>query len=160
QMSVEQRRVIQRAFKHLSTSVIAPFTDQAKVETLLSRAMANGAIFTLVQEDKPQAVSGMLDEVSVQGLKFRASDDYARRHFDVQSPVFLAFSMDFDAYHGEALLTGLEDDRVTIEFPKTLFFSEKRSRQREAVPAGGSVLLEITLPYPKGSVIQREVLDL
>src|SRR5262249_57486331 len=34
QMSVEQRRVIQRAFKHLSTSVIAPFPDQPKVQTL------------------------------------------------------------------------------------------------------------------------------
>ena len=160
QMSVDQRRVIQKAFKHLSTSVITPFTDQAKVEALLARAMASSAVFTLVQEDKPQAVSCLLDELSSQGLKLRASDDYARRYFDLQIPVILAFSMEFNAYHGETFLTALEEDRITLEFPKTLFFSEKRSRERERIPAPGKVFLEITLPYPKGSLIQREVLDL
>ncbi len=49
---------------------------------------------------------------------------------------------------------------IVVEFPKLLFFSEKRSRERETIPAPGKVLLEITLPYPKGSIIQREVLDL
>ncbi len=73
QMSVDQRRVIQKAFKHLSTSVITPFTDQDKVETLLTRAMVSSAVFTLVQEDKPQAVSCLLDEVSIHGLKLRAA---------------------------------------------------------------------------------------
>jgi len=160
QMSVDQRRVIQKAFKHLSTSVITPFTDQAKVESLLARAMASSAVFTLVQEDKPQAVSCLLDDVSIHGLKLRAADDYARRHFDMQVPVILAFSMEFNAYHGETFVTALEEDCIAVEFPKTLFFSEKRSRERETVPTPGQVFLEIVLPYPKGSVIQREVLDL
>ena len=160
QMSVDQRRVIQKAFKHLSTSVITPFSDQAKVETLLTRAMVSSAVFTLVQEDKPQAVSCLLDEVSIHGLKLRAADDYAKRHFNSQAPVILAFSMDFNAYHGETVLTALEEDRIAVEFPKVLFFSEKRSRERETIPAPGKVFLEMTLPYPKGSVIQREVLDL
>ena len=70
-MSVDQRRVIQKAFKHLSTSTINPFTDQRKVEMLLTRAMVSSAVFTLVQEDKPQAVSCLLDEVSTHGLKLR-----------------------------------------------------------------------------------------
>ena len=154
QMSVDQRRVIQKAFKHLSTSVITPFSDQTKVETLLTRAMASSAVFTLVQEDKPQAVSCLLDEVSIHGLKLRAADDYAQRHFNIQVPVILAFSMDFNAYHGETVLTALEEDRIAVEFPKVLFFSEKRSRERETIPAPGKVFLEMTLPYPKGSVIQ------
>src|SRR4029453_5079014 len=52
QMSVDQRRVIQKAFKHLSTTVITPFTDQDKVKTLLTRAMTSSTAFTLVQEDQ------------------------------------------------------------------------------------------------------------
>lgn len=161
QMSVDQRRVIQKAFKHLSTSVITPFTEEGKVQALLTRAMATSAIFTLVQEDKPQAVSCLLDDVSIhEGLKLHAADDYASRHFEINAPVIMAFSLDFNAYHGETVLTALEEDRIALEFPKTLFFSEKRSREREAIPAPGKVWLEIELPYPKGSVIQREVLDL
>ena len=160
QMSVDQRRVIQKAFKHLSTTVITPFTQWDKVEGLLARAMASSAIFTLVQEDKPQAVSCLLQDISVHGLKFRAADDYAWRHFDIRVPVILAFSMEFNAYHGETVVTALEEDCIVAEFPKTLFFSEKRSRERETIPAPGKVLLEIELPYPKGNIIQREVLDL
>lgn len=160
QMSVDQRRVIQKAFKHLSTSVITPFTDHAKIEAVLARALASSAVFTLVQEDKSQAVSCLLDDLSGRSLKLRAPDDYARRHFDLQVPVILAFSTEFNAYHGETFLTSLEEDCIDVEFPKTLFFSEKRSRERETVPAPGKVFLEMTLPYPKGRVIQREVLDL
>jgi len=160
QMSVDQRRVIQKAFKHLSTSVITPFTEQSKVESLLVRAMASSAVFTLVQEDKPQAVSCLLDDLSHHSLRLRASDDYARRHFNPQNPVIMAFSMEFNAYHAETVLTALEEDCIAVEFPKTLFFSEKRSRERETIPVPGKVFLEIVLPYPKGSVIQREVLDL
>jgi ubiquinone/menaquinone biosynthesis C-methylase UbiE/pimeloyl-ACP methyl ester carboxylesterase len=160
QMSVDQRRVIQKAFKHLSTTVITPFTQRAKVEELLARAMASSAVFTLVQEDKPQAVNCLLQDVSVHGLTFRAADDDARGYFDVRVPVILAFSMEFNAYHGETVVTALEGDCIVVEFPKTLFFSEKRSRERETIPAAGKVLLEIALPYPKGSIIQREVLDL
>ena len=159
-MSVDQRRVIQKAFKHLSTTVITPFTERAKVQGLLARAMASSAVFTLVQEDKPQAVSCLLQDVSTHGLAFRAADDYAKRHFDIRVPLILAFSIEFNAYHGETVVTALEEDRIVVEFPQTLFFSEKRSRERETIPAPGKVLLEIALPYPKGNIMQREVLDL
>jgi SAM-dependent methyltransferase/pimeloyl-ACP methyl ester carboxylesterase len=160
QMSIDQRKVIQKAFKHLSTSTIAPFTDPAKIELLLSKALASRAAFTLVQEDKSQAVTCFLHALSGSTLAFHCEDNYARRHFDIQVPVIVAFSTDFNAYHCETFLTSLDAEQIAVEFPRTLFFSEKRSRERETVPVPGKVFLELTLPFPKGKVIQREVLDL
>jgi SAM-dependent methyltransferase len=160
QMSIDQRKVIQKAFKHLSTSTITPFTDVAKIESLLSRALSSRAVFTLVQEDQSQAISCFLHELSESRLVFHCADDFAKRHFDAQVPVILAFSTEFNAYHCETFLMSVEDGQIAAEFPKTLFFSEKRSRERETVPAPGKVFVEIIVPYPKGKVIQREVLDL
>jgi len=160
QMSINQRRVIQRAFKHLSTNSITPFTDVAKIESLLSRALSSHALFTLVQEDKSQAISCHLHALSENRLVFHCADDFAKRHFDAQVPVIAAFSTEFNAYHCETFLMAVEDGQIAAEFPKTLFFSEKRSRERETVPAPGKAFVEITLPYPKGKVIQRELLDL
>jgi SAM-dependent methyltransferase/pimeloyl-ACP methyl ester carboxylesterase len=160
QMSVEQRRVIQKAFKHLSTTTITPFSDPGKISALLSKALTSQSVFTLVQEDKSQAVSCLLHTLSETQLEFRCGDDYARRHFDLHLPVIVAFSTEFNCYHCETFLMSTEEGRIVTELPKTLFFSEKRSRDREHVPAAGKVFLEMTLPYPKGKVIRREVLDL
>jgi len=160
QMSLEQRKVIQRAFKHLSTTTVTPFNDPHKILSLLAKAMANRAVFTLVQEDKAQAVTCFLERVSSGTLELGSEDDYARRHFDLQVPVIVAFSTDFNAYHSETFLTSIAAGHIYAEIPQTLFFSEKRSREREAVLTPGKVFLEMALPYPKGKIIQREVLDL
>lgn len=138
QMSVDQRRVIQKAFKHLSTTVITPFTQRDKVEGLLTRAMASSAVFTMVQEDKPQAVSCLLQGISVHGLKFRAAGDYAWRHFDIRVPVILAFSMEFNAYHGETVVTALEEDCIVAEFPNPILFGKALSRAGDDTGTGKS----------------------
>lgn len=160
QMSIDQRRVIQKAFKYLNTSTVTPLTDQDKILALLSRASASRAVFTLVQEDKAQAVSCFLHRVSNGTLELGSEDDYARRHFDLQVPVIVAFSTNFNAYHSETFLSSMDKGHIYAEVPQTLFFSEKRSRERESVFSPGKVFLEMTLPYPKGKVLQREVLDL
>ena len=160
QMSIDQRKVVQKVLKHLNSDTINSFADRAKIEGLLSRAQLNQSSFTIVQEDKSQSVSCRLSKICGGNLEFACLDDYIRRNFDISVPVIVAFSTEFNSYHFETFLTAAEDFRVQLETPRTLFFSEKRSRDREPIESQGKVNLEIPLPYPKGKLIQREVLDL
>jgi SAM-dependent methyltransferase len=160
QMSVDQRKVIQRVFQHLSSEAIRPFTDKSKIEGLLSRAASTQSLFTVVQEDKSQAVRCSLANVSGETLEFVCGDDYVERNFDIGAPVFMAFSTEFNSYHFEAVLLGAETLQIQVQMPATLFFSEKRSRSREPMEDQTNVYLEIPLPYPQGKVIKKEILDL
>ncbi len=160
QMSIDQRKAIQKAFKHLDSNTIKPFTDRKKVEALLARAQTNQAAFTIVQEDKSQSVSCRLQRVGSGLLEFTCETDYIGGNFDINVPVIVAFSTEFNSYHFETFLTAAEECKIEVETPKAIFFSEKRFRERESIPAPRRVYLDIPLPYPKGQVIRREVVDL
>ncbi|MEW5977579.1 MAG: PilZ domain-containing protein [Acidobacteriota bacterium] len=160
QLSIHHRQLIQKVFKHLGSSTIRPFDEREKVRDLLSQACRQELLFTIVQEDKSQAVQCKLLSVGEAFLEFACSDDYASRTFSLDRPVILGFSKDYSSYHFETLLRQVCDRSLQIEIPKLVFFSEKRARQREAVTSTESATVEIPLPYPPGAVIQRQVLDL
>ena len=160
QMSLDQHKAIQQVFRHLSSETIRPFTDQRKIERLLSQAAFKGSLFTIVQEDKAQAVTCLLTKVYGEALEFACENDYIQRRFTAGVPVFIAFSTEFNSYHFETTLLDAESLQVKVEAPSALFFSEKRSRIREPIEDQMQVYLEIPLPYPEGKVIRQEVLDL
>jgi SAM-dependent methyltransferase len=160
QMSLEQHVAIQKIFKHLNDKTIQPLTDSTKIMALLSKAEMNRSAFTIVQEDKSQAVSCLLEEVSSEHLKFNCEDDYVQRNFDISVPLVVVFSTQFTSYYFETFFSAVEERQFQAETPKFIFFPEKRSSAREHVAIPGNVTLEISLPYPEGKVIQREVLDL
>jgi SAM-dependent methyltransferase len=160
QMSVDQHKVIQKTFRHLSSETIRSFTDKSKIEALFSKAASKQSPFTVVQEDKAQAVTCFLRNVSQQRLEFSCQDDYIKRNFSLECPVFVAFSSDFNSYHFESTLLETRSHCVLVQSPDSLFFSEKRSRARELVEDRADLYLEIPVPYPQGKTIKREVLDL
>lgn len=160
QMSLDQHKVIQKAFRHLSSETIRPFTDKSTIERLLSRAASTQSPFTVVQEDKSQAVSCSLSNILRETIEFICGDDYVSRNFDIGAPLFVAFSSEFNSYHFEAVLLAAEALQIRVQMPTTLFFSEKRSRSREPMRDQANLYLEIPLPYPPGKVIKKEIIDL
>src|SRR5438093_1632694 len=160
QMTVEQQLGIQQIFRTLNNKNIQSLMDTARIRSLLSKAAAAGSTFTFVQEDRTQQLRCQLDMIAEGELRFTHQGFAHELSFELDVPAVVVFTTDFNSFYFETFLSGIEAQRLQAEAPEAIFFPEKRSAERRAVPVPGNAIMMFTLPYPKDQVVKNEVVDI
>ena len=160
QMTVEQQLGIQQIFRTLNNKNIQSLMDTARIRSLLSKAAAAGSTFTFVQEDRTQQLKCQLEMIAEGELRFTHQGFSHALSFELDVPAVVVFTTDFNSFYFETFLSGIEAQRLQAEAPEAIFFPEKRSAERRAVPVPGNAIMMFTLPYPKDQVVKNEVVDI
>jgi ubiquinone/menaquinone biosynthesis C-methylase UbiE/dienelactone hydrolase len=158
-VSSQDLRSLKERYPFLRTEEMVPFEEPAKIEELLRDALGSGVeIMALLAQGSVRAPL-TLERIETGALcVFRGQELDVK--FKTSDPIFLSYQLGYATYNFETTVRRIAPDGLSLEcfYPRVMFYSEKRSAQRE-VPTEGLVL-EISLPAPYGTKIRGAVTDI
>ena len=115
-----------------------PFSEPHKIKLILAQA-ARAAAFTLIPAARTCRATARIDRIGDDALTFVAGGDH---DLVVGETVFVLYTLEFVSYSFKSQVQAVVGANLTLAFPRTLSYSERRAGARQQV-AGATVTLAV-----------------